>query len=99
MAERLESFRFFGKRTRKYPMAEWMDGSIWKLRRGEDFTCVPRYLIGRLKEEAKQHDYALNLANPVDGDMDVIVFQFVKRDTKERLIDSIRNSVQQSLRE
>jgi hypothetical protein len=28
------------KRRSKYPWAEWLDGSTWKLRRGEDFQTT-----------------------------------------------------------
>jgi hypothetical protein len=79
MATRLESFCFIGPRKRRYPFDEWMDGSIWQITRGEDFTCQPHYIVARLKELGVGK-YRLNLSYPVDGDADVIVFQFVKRD-------------------
>lgn len=40
MAERLNEFPG-GNRTRgggKYPWDDWLDGSVWLLRRGEDFS-------------------------------------------------------------
>jgi hypothetical protein len=40
MAEKLESFDFGGHGGRRatYPWGEWLDGSIWKLTLGVDFS-------------------------------------------------------------
>ncbi len=40
MAERLDDFPFKSW-TGKFPWDEWLDGSIWRLKRGEDFDITP----------------------------------------------------------
>jgi hypothetical protein len=40
MAERLDSFPVRRSHARsKYPWDEWLDGSVWRLTQGEDFTA------------------------------------------------------------
>lgn len=43
MAQRLDSYDFPpGGRAGKYPWDEWLDGSVWRLIGGEDFTTPAR---------------------------------------------------------
>jgi hypothetical protein len=55
MARRVESFQ---KNTvdapRRYPWAEWSDGSIWEIRQGEDYDVPTENMRVNLHERAKQ---------------------------------------------
>lgn len=43
MAERLSSYDFSKrKRATKYPWDEWLDGSVWRITQGVDFTLSLR---------------------------------------------------------
>ena len=46
MAETVASFEFLGRGFKggKYPWDEWLNGEIWKLKVGEDFTIDARML-------------------------------------------------------
>lgn len=43
MAEQLDTFDFPGPGRRSlYPWDEWLNGSVWRLTAGEDFTTTPK---------------------------------------------------------
>lgn len=43
MAEQLDTFTFPGPGRRSlYPWDEWLDGSVWRLIEGEDFSTSPK---------------------------------------------------------
>lgn len=55
MAEPLEHYEFKRPgRKAKYPWAQWANGSIWQLRRGEDYICTVGNLEGLFHREAKK---------------------------------------------
>ncbi len=69
MATTLESYDF--KVTRgKYPWEEWLDGSIWRLSKGEDFQCEPATFRSSAISKAKR--LGINLKSSVAGDQVVI---------------------------
>jgi len=42
MAQRINEFPKTTSTTRRYPWDEWCDGSVWKVRRGEDYPGEDR---------------------------------------------------------
>lgn len=75
MAERLEGYVFDNRQ--KHPWAKWMNGSTWRLRRGEDFTCTMksfRVLIYRRAKEAGLHVHIS------EREADAFVIQAYKKD-------------------
>lgn len=53
MAKQLESFKFRTRgRVQKYPWNEWLDGSIWELKKGEDFTINTRIMRNSARSAA-----------------------------------------------
>tara|TARA_B100000073_G_scaffold196165_1_gene162501 strand:+ start:671 stop:910 length:240 start_codon:yes stop_codon:yes gene_type:complete len=56
MAEILETFDFTRSSGRaKYPWADWMDGQIYKIKRGEDFTATTKVMRQQIYAAAKNH--------------------------------------------
>ncbi len=57
MAERLDEFPG-GERTkgggRKYPWDEWLDGSVWLLRKGEDYAATTLSFRATVSKTAKR---------------------------------------------
>lgn len=43
MAKQVDKFPLIVHRS-VYPWAEWLDGNIWELARGEDFTVKPSHM-------------------------------------------------------
>lgn len=78
MAERLESFQFVGVGRPMYPWTEWMDGSIWRIRRGVDFTCSIPSMRSSLIQRARR--YGVKVRTTAEAGSDLIVFQFYTAD-------------------
>jgi hypothetical protein len=53
MAEILEEFNFDAYRSKR-PWHEWLDGRVWKLKEGEDYTCTPASLTVQARLAAKK---------------------------------------------
>ena len=70
MAERLESYEF--SRRGRYPWGEWMDGSIWRCKRGEDFSATAKSFQGMVRLKAARN--GKKVITRVEGDS--VVFQF-----------------------
>lgn len=77
MATRLERFEFGRGYQSKYPWHQWLDGSIWKVVQGEDFTCKTPSMWTTLTNKAKKTGMKLQ-ARIVD-DNHAVVFQFTKQ--------------------
>lgn len=79
MARRLKAFpEVRGGRRAKYPWDEWTDGSIWELKRGQDFE-VPRYAMQTmLHTKARQLGLKVRTRSyeSEKGD-EILVFQFL----------------------
>lgn len=77
MAERISEFspRRIG-RPALYPWAEWMDGSAWRITRGEDFEISPKSMAAAVYAHAARQGFSV--AVRIDGD--AVEFQFVKED-------------------
>lgn len=63
MAERIPSFTIEKHRVAKYPWSEWMDGSIWRIKQGEDFESKAISMVGTMYGKAKRNGYKLSVAH------------------------------------
>jgi hypothetical protein len=73
MAEKLEAFpvRHNGsRRPGKYPWDEWLDGSVWQLKRGEDFDILPKSMLQMARTNASHR--RLSVRTHHNGDIVVI---------------------------
>lgn len=82
MATILEEFDFTTQRedidrTHKYPWDTWLDGSIWMIKRGEDFDLEDMVMDRSLRNGAYKRKCKLTMKHPEPG---VIVFQAVPQD-------------------
>jgi hypothetical protein len=76
MAERIDEFspRRLG-RPPLYPWAEWVDGSTWRITRGEDFEVTAKSMVANLYS----HAYRQGLSLEARQDGESIEFQFVAK--------------------
>lgn len=75
MAERMETdLAPKPSRRNRYPWAEWLDGSTWLLKSGEDFTVAAETMRVMVYQNAKKRDLkaATELVGPV-GAEDLII--------------------------
>lgn len=76
MAERLTNYQFQNdRRKQKYPWKEWADGSVWRVKQGEDFTCSIKSFRTGLALHARNNGLALKTRVDFEDD-DVLIFQF-----------------------
>lgn len=60
MAEKVDSFEFLNRGERgKYPWNEWLDGSIWKLKAGDDFKTNEKTFQGVARVAAYKRGLSL----------------------------------------
>lgn len=79
MAERLDSFPGRGPSVgaaQRYPWDEWFDGSVWKLKQGEDFPGDIEGFRGTLYKKAQMRGHKARVA--LLKDENAIVIQAVK---------------------
>jgi hypothetical protein len=72
MAERITTFAPLRGRRPIYPWAEWMDGSAWRITRGEDFTVSPESMAQHIRERGRRYD--VEVTAYLDGD--AVEFKF-----------------------
>lgn len=60
-----------------YPWAEWMDGSAWRISRGEDFSILPDNMGRHLREHARRQGVPVQVS--VNNSTDTIEFRFETR--------------------
>lgn len=84
MGHRLESFDFApvcpGPRPERYPWREWTDGSIWQVRRGQDYVIATRHLQAALHGRAARDGVRVQTRRVGDGASEGLVFRFVAAD-------------------
>lgn len=89
MAERLDHYDWSANRRRtNYPWDEWCDGSIWRVKQGEDFEVSARSLESTLRAKAKvinktakvRIEQGPKTALGSDEPQGIVVFQFVEPD-------------------
>lgn len=74
MAVKLKSFEFTRTSGRySYPWDQWTDGSIWKVKRGEDFNTSQTNFGASVYDKARKIGKKVRVKNEPD---DVVVFQF-----------------------
>lgn len=75
MAERLESFpvRVGPGGIPKHPWEEWLDGSVWRLTQGEDFTCKMQSL--RVQANARATARGQRLRAVIDHEAHTLTMQ------------------------
>ena len=67
MAERIDTFEpRKGGRPAIYPWATWMDGSAWRIRRGEDFDGPADAMAQTIRVHARRN--GMSASASVDGD-------------------------------
>jgi hypothetical protein len=79
MAERVEDVSA-PRRRRYYPWDKWTDGSVWRAKQDEDFTCSPASFQTALHLRARQEGLSVATGSPEEG---IIEFQFSKKNTEE----------------
>lgn len=76
MARRVEQLpaRKFGPGSR-YPWAEWADGSVWQMKRGEDFEVSPRSFASYIRQLFARQ--GLQIKVRVDGATGTVYLQVI----------------------
>jgi hypothetical protein len=70
MAKKLKTFTFAMGRGGEYDWDKWLDGSIWELHQGTDFTKTPRAVSIAAHQTAKRKGFKVH--TNVRGDVLVI---------------------------
>jgi len=76
VARKLDSFP--SAASQRYPWQEWLDGGVWQLFEGEDFTSKTTTLIGSGRARAKRQGGNLRTRMVTDEGRSSVVLQFVK---------------------
>jgi len=86
MSERIEHFDFDAferpRRTSPYPIAQWCDGSVWRVWRGTDYEGPVKHMQSRLHYYAVGRRMWVRTRAVRDGEREGIVFQFVPREVR-----------------
>ena len=72
VAERIDSLPPARASRRIYPWNRWTDGTVWRIRQGEDFEVSPESMASMIRVRAKTT--GLTVATRVHDD--VVTFQF-----------------------
>ena len=56
-----------GGRPPRYPWDEWLDGGIWLLKPGEDFSCQPANFRSLAFTQARARNLSLRTLTTADG--------------------------------
>jgi hypothetical protein len=79
MARRVESFRKdIVEMPRRYPWAEWSDGSIWEIRQGEDYDVPTENMRVNLHEYARRRAWTVRTEKVTDEAGEGLCFCFTK---------------------
>jgi hypothetical protein len=84
MARRLDSFpERKADGPRRYPWAEWTDGSVWEIRRGEDYDAPTENMRVNLHMKADALTIKVRTRKVRDDDGEGLVFQFLDPEGEE----------------
>jgi hypothetical protein len=84
MAKRLEKFPGDTPRgPRRYPWNEWTDGSVWEIRRGEDYDAATENMRVNLHMKADSLAKKVRTKKVRDDQGEGLVFQFFDPDQNE----------------
>jgi len=80
MASRVSTFSAKAPRSAiRYPWREWADGTIWRITRGEDFTCDTKSMKGLIRVHAWRTGRRVRVISPQGSESSAIEFQFGDR--------------------
>jgi hypothetical protein len=78
MAKQLEAFPV--PSTRRYPWDQWLDGSVWQLFKGGDYSCCrTQTALANARSQAKRLGGTVRTRSVTNGDEESLVIQFVRR--------------------
>jgi hypothetical protein len=77
MARRVDSFE--DEQTRRYPWDQWTDGSIWEIRRSEDYDVATENMRVNLHERAKSQALVVKTKKVGDDDWEGLRFRFEQK--------------------
>ena len=78
MARKLDQFPL--SVSARYPWDQYLDGGVWELIRGEDFTCSLRSMQGAARSQANRRKGNVRMRTPRHADgREVVVMQFVRQ--------------------
>src|SRR5579859_7394588 len=80
MARRLAGFPGSPQR---YPWREWTDGSVWEIRRGEDFGVATESMRVNLHMRAEAVSRKVRTRKVTDDRGEALIFQFLESDEEE----------------
>jgi hypothetical protein len=84
VARRLETFpEGEPQPTRRYPWAEWTDGSAWEIRKGDDYDVPTENMRVNLHMKADAKAVKVRTKKVLDKDGEGLVFQFFNPDEVE----------------
>lgn len=85
MAKRLDGFPgdTSGAAPRRYPWPEWTDGSVWEIRRGEDYDVATENMRVNLHMKADALGIKVRTKKVSDDGGEGLVFQFLDPEAQE----------------
>jgi hypothetical protein len=84
MARRLKQFPGEAlKSQRRYPWTEWIDGSAWEIRRGDDYDVATENMRVNLHLKADAVGRKVRTKKVSDGEGEALAFQFIPSEEEE----------------
>jgi hypothetical protein len=77
MAQTLDRFPSAGGQPR-YPWEHWLDGQVWQLAKGDDYTSKAATVIANARTQAKRRGGAVRTRLLNEGGRQTVVLQFRK---------------------
>jgi hypothetical protein len=74
MARKLESFP--ASPTRRYPWDEWLNGDVWQIVRGEDYSARTTTVLSNARLQARRLGGSVRARTLVDSGRESLVLQF-----------------------
>lgn len=74
MARTLEQFPTLA--TQRYPWAEWLNGEVWQLFKGEDYTSKSSTVLSNARTQAKRLGGAVRTRTLVEEGRESLVIQY-----------------------
>jgi hypothetical protein len=77
MAQKLDAFPVAAQRS-SYPLDEWLDGSPWRLVKGEDFDQSPTSMRSMLSTAAKARGMRLRTRRRTENGQEALLIEAYK---------------------
>ena len=74
MPRKLEQFPVAG--TRRYPWDEWLNGDVWQLFKGDDYTSKTTTILSNARIQAKRLGGSVRTRTLVEQGRESLVLQF-----------------------